>query len=172
MTTSFPETKTGPRLGFASAAVAGCLAMVLFTGLPVCAQDASFMQEGFAAVQRRAPLFHDSFDILGMDERCPLPALQLLRRPPYVPEPCLIEEIEVAVRPGRVNQAGGRINKELKVRGLIPSGCAISIRGHGWYCMPCLALPEVSANPRAIGGKRHVDRGFERDGGGQPVKAE
>jgi peptidyl-prolyl cis-trans isomerase C len=41
MTTSFPETKTGPRLGFASAAVAGCLAMVLFTGLPVCAQDAN-----------------------------------------------------------------------------------------------------------------------------------
>jgi peptidyl-prolyl cis-trans isomerase C len=41
MTTTFPETKTGPRLGFASAAVAGCLAMVLFTGLPVCAQDAN-----------------------------------------------------------------------------------------------------------------------------------
>ncbi len=41
MTTSFPETKTGPRLGFASAALAGCLAMVLFTGLPVCAQDAN-----------------------------------------------------------------------------------------------------------------------------------
>src|SRR3984957_5168685 len=44
----------------------------------VCAQDASFMQEGFAAGQRRAPLFHDSFDVLGMDERCPLPALQML----------------------------------------------------------------------------------------------
>jgi peptidyl-prolyl cis-trans isomerase C len=41
MTTSFPETKTGPRLGVASAAVAGCLAMVLFTGLPVRAQDAN-----------------------------------------------------------------------------------------------------------------------------------
>src|SRR6478752_7601128 len=41
MTTSFPETKTGSRLGFASAAVAGCLAMVLFTGLPVRAQDAN-----------------------------------------------------------------------------------------------------------------------------------
>ncbi|MDE2065839.1 MAG: peptidylprolyl isomerase [Bradyrhizobium sp.] len=41
MTTSFPETKTGPRLGFASVAVAGCLAMVLFTGLPVRAQDAN-----------------------------------------------------------------------------------------------------------------------------------
>jgi peptidyl-prolyl cis-trans isomerase C len=41
MTTSFPETKTGPRLGVASAALAGCLAMVLFTGLPVRAQDAN-----------------------------------------------------------------------------------------------------------------------------------
>ncbi|MDE2332707.1 MAG: peptidylprolyl isomerase [Bradyrhizobium sp.] len=42
MTTSFPEAKIGPRLGFASAAVAGCLAMVLFTGLPaVRAQDAN-----------------------------------------------------------------------------------------------------------------------------------
>jgi hypothetical protein len=44
----------------------------------VCAQDASFMQEGFAAGQRRAPLSHDSFDILGMNERCPLPAVQIL----------------------------------------------------------------------------------------------
>jgi len=35
MTTSFPETKTGPRLGLASAAVAGCLAMVLFAALPM-----------------------------------------------------------------------------------------------------------------------------------------
>jgi hypothetical protein len=81
----------------------------------VCPQNASFMQERFAAGQRRAPLFHDSFDILGMDERCPLPALQILQRPPYVPEPCLIEEIEVAVQPARVNQAGSRIDKELKV---------------------------------------------------------
>src|SRR5580698_7064356 len=39
MTTSFPETKTGPRLGFASAVAAGCLAMVLFASLPVRAAD-------------------------------------------------------------------------------------------------------------------------------------
>jgi hypothetical protein len=71
------------------------------------------MQEGFAAGQRRAPPFHDSFDILGMDERCPLPALQILERPPYVPEPCLIEEVEVAIRPTRVNQAGSRIDEDL-----------------------------------------------------------
>ncbi len=44
----------------------------------VGAQDASLMQEGFAAGQRRAPRFHDCFDILGMNERCPLPALQIL----------------------------------------------------------------------------------------------
>ena len=41
MTTSFPETKTGPRFGLASAAVAGCLAMVLLAGLPVRAEDAN-----------------------------------------------------------------------------------------------------------------------------------
>src|SRR3981081_3683497 len=40
MTTSFPETKNGPRLGLA-AAVTGCLAMVLLTGLPLRAEDAN-----------------------------------------------------------------------------------------------------------------------------------
>src|ERR1700729_2357532 len=39
MTTSFPETKTGPRLGLVSATVAGCLAMVLFSARPVRAAD-------------------------------------------------------------------------------------------------------------------------------------
>src|ERR1700694_930390 len=41
MTTSFPETKTGPRLGLAAAAVTGCLAMVLLAGLPLRAEDAN-----------------------------------------------------------------------------------------------------------------------------------
>src|ERR1700744_2506539 len=41
MTTSFPETKSGPRLGLAAAAVAGCLAMALFAALPVRADDAN-----------------------------------------------------------------------------------------------------------------------------------
>jgi peptidyl-prolyl cis-trans isomerase C len=41
MTCLFPETKTGPRLGLASAAVTGCLAMVLLAGLPVRAQEAN-----------------------------------------------------------------------------------------------------------------------------------
>ena len=41
MTSSFPETKTGQRLGLASAAVTGALAMVLLAGLPVRAQDAN-----------------------------------------------------------------------------------------------------------------------------------
>src|SRR3954467_13494826 len=41
MTTSFPETKTGLRLGLASATVTGCLAMVLFAGLPLRAEDAN-----------------------------------------------------------------------------------------------------------------------------------
>jgi peptidyl-prolyl cis-trans isomerase C len=41
MTTSFPVTKTGLRLGLASAAITGCLAMVLLAGLPVRAEDAN-----------------------------------------------------------------------------------------------------------------------------------
>jgi peptidyl-prolyl cis-trans isomerase C len=40
MTTSFPETKTGPRLGLASA-VTGCLAIILLAGLPAKAEDAN-----------------------------------------------------------------------------------------------------------------------------------
>jgi peptidyl-prolyl cis-trans isomerase C len=41
MTSPFPETKTGLRLGIASAAVTGALAVVLLAGLPVRAQDAN-----------------------------------------------------------------------------------------------------------------------------------
>src|SRR3978361_1484415 len=41
MTISFPETKTGLRVGLASAAVTGCLAMVLLAGAPLRAQDAN-----------------------------------------------------------------------------------------------------------------------------------
>src|ERR1700755_1706853 len=41
MTTSLPETKTSPRFGLASAALAGCLAMVLLAGSPVRAEDAN-----------------------------------------------------------------------------------------------------------------------------------
>src|ERR1700687_973895 len=39
MTSSFPETKTGLRLGLASAAATGCLALVLLAGLPVRAEE-------------------------------------------------------------------------------------------------------------------------------------
>src|SRR4051812_45732686 len=41
MTSPFPETKTGLRLGIASAAVTGALAMVLLGGQPLRAQDAN-----------------------------------------------------------------------------------------------------------------------------------
>jgi len=41
MTSPFPEMKTGLRLGIASAAVTGALAMVLLAALPVRAQDAN-----------------------------------------------------------------------------------------------------------------------------------
>ena len=48
MTTSFPETKTGLRLGLASAAVTGCLAMVLLAGLPARAEEAKTGQARLA----------------------------------------------------------------------------------------------------------------------------
>src|ERR1700733_9993348 len=109
------DTRSIP-LNNLAAPVAHCYFVVQHPAIfAVFAQNASFMQEGLAAGQRRAPLFHDSFDILGIDERCPLPALQILQRPPYIPEPCSIEEIEVAVQPTRVNQAGSRMDEELKV---------------------------------------------------------
>src|SRR4051794_9597812 len=41
MTSSFPETKTGLRLGLGFAAVTGCLAMVLLAGLPVRAEESN-----------------------------------------------------------------------------------------------------------------------------------
>jgi peptidyl-prolyl cis-trans isomerase C len=41
MTTSFPETKTGPRLGLASTVVTGCLAIMVFAGLPARGEDAN-----------------------------------------------------------------------------------------------------------------------------------
>jgi peptidyl-prolyl cis-trans isomerase C len=41
MTTSFPETKTGPRPGLASAAVTGCFAVLRLAGLPARAEDAN-----------------------------------------------------------------------------------------------------------------------------------
>src|SRR5438874_3989096 len=41
MTTSFPEAKTGLRVGLASAVVTGCVALVLFAGLPLRAEDAN-----------------------------------------------------------------------------------------------------------------------------------
>src|SRR3982074_1610264 len=41
MTASFPETKTGLRLGLTAAAATGCLALLLLVGLPLRAQDAN-----------------------------------------------------------------------------------------------------------------------------------
>jgi peptidyl-prolyl cis-trans isomerase C len=41
MTASFPETKTGPRPGLASAAMTSCLAILLLAGTPVRAEDAN-----------------------------------------------------------------------------------------------------------------------------------
>ena len=41
MTTIFPQTNAGPRVGLASAALAGCFAIVLLAGFPAHAEDAN-----------------------------------------------------------------------------------------------------------------------------------
>src|ERR1700736_4252221 len=98
------DTRSIP-LNNLAAPVAHCYFVVQHPSIfAVCAQDASFMQEGFATGERGAPFLHHSLDVFGMNERCPLTALQILERPPHVPEPRLIEEIEVAVRATRVKQ--------------------------------------------------------------------
>jgi hypothetical protein len=72
------DTRSMP-LNNSAALVAHCYFVVQHPAIfAVCAQNASFMQKGFAAGQTGAPLVHDSLDILGIDERCPLPALQIL----------------------------------------------------------------------------------------------
>ena len=58
-------------LGFTGAYLGGAFALK-------AAEHAGFIKEGFATSQRRAPFFHDSFDVIGMNECCPLPALQIL----------------------------------------------------------------------------------------------
>src|ERR1700733_15117787 len=72
------DTRSIP-LNNLAAPVAHCYCVVQHPAIfAVCPQHASFMQERFAARQRRAPLFHDPADILGMDKSCPLPALQVV----------------------------------------------------------------------------------------------
>ena len=52
-----------------------------------------------------------------MNYGCPLPALQILQRPPDVLQPALIEKVQVAVRQTCVDEGGSRIDEELKIRG-------------------------------------------------------
>ena len=54
------------------------------------------MQEGFACGQRRAAFLHDSFDVIGMNECWPLPALQIFNERPTLVEPRVIGEIKLA----------------------------------------------------------------------------
>jgi hypothetical protein len=72
------DTRSVP-LSNLAAPVAHCHFVVQHPAiLAVRAPNAAFMQEGFAAGQRSSPFLDDSFDILGMDERCPFPAQQIL----------------------------------------------------------------------------------------------
>jgi hypothetical protein len=72
------DTRSMP-LNNLAAPVAHCYFVVQHPSIfAVCAQDASFMQEGFATGERGAPFLHHSLDVFGMNERCPLTALQIL----------------------------------------------------------------------------------------------
>src|SRR5437868_14022700 len=65
------DTRSIP-LNNLAAPVAHCYLVVQHPAIfAVCAPDASFIQEGFAAGQRRAPRFHDSFDLVGMNRSRP-----------------------------------------------------------------------------------------------------
>jgi hypothetical protein len=74
-----------------------------------------FMQEGFPAGQRRAPLAHNSIDVFGMNRHSPVPAAQILERESYELQPGVIEEIDVAVGQSGMEHRGGRVNDLLKV---------------------------------------------------------
>src|SRR5215472_668870 len=80
--------------------------------------NACFVQEGLTSRQGLAPLLKDSFNVIGVNALRPFPALEIFQRTPNILQPSLIEEIEVAVRQTGVNQAGGRVDQELKVQSL------------------------------------------------------
>jgi hypothetical protein len=86
--------------------------------LTVSAPYACFVQERLTASQGRAPLLNDPFDIVGMNVLGPSPTQQIFQRPTHVVEPTLIEEVEVSVRQTGVNQGGGGVDQEPKVRSL------------------------------------------------------
>src|ERR1700732_2285086 len=62
-----------------------------------------------------------------MNKSPPIPAAHLFQRGTEVFQPTFIEVIEVAVRPGGVNQRGDRINEKLNIQRLALLFC----RGHG-----------------------------------------
>src|SRR5208283_3802468 len=66
----------------------------------------------------RAPLLNNSFDILGMNVLGPSPTQQIFQRPTQIVEPTLIEEVEVSVRQTGVDQGGGGVDQEPKIRRL------------------------------------------------------
>jgi hypothetical protein len=72
--------------------------------------------------------------------------MKIVQRPPYLTEPCLIEEIAVAVRTTRSNEAGGRIDKELRVRGLITSDCDVYAGSHCSNDIPLTCLQFLLAS--------------------------
>src|SRR3974390_1941494 len=89
-----------------------------------------FIRKVLPASDASPPPGHHPLDFLGMNERCPFPAFDVFQRATQVFEPRLIEIIEVAVRSGRMYQAGNRVDNELKALRLSFLFCGIHDRNH------------------------------------------
>jgi hypothetical protein len=82
---------------------------------PIRPPDASFVFEDFSGREAGLPLIHNSLNVLGMNEGLPLPPSHFVQSDSQVFQPRFIEVIEVAVRPGGVNQRGDRIDEKLNI---------------------------------------------------------
>ena len=77
----------------------------------VRAPDARFELERLAAHQALPPLRDERVHVVRMDRGRPFPPLEVLQSQPHELEPPLIEEIQVPVRAGRMDQGGNRLDE-------------------------------------------------------------
>src|SRR6266481_10183504 len=84
----------------------------------ISSTDAGFVFEGFSGRDTGSPLGHNPFNVLRVNESRPIPAGHFVQSDAQVFQPRLIEVIEVAVWPGRVNQRRNRVDQELGIQTL------------------------------------------------------
>ncbi len=94
--------------------------------------DASFVFEDFSSPEAGSPLGHNPFNVLGVNDSCPIPASHFIQSDAQVFQPTFIEVIEVTVGPGCVNQRRDRVDQELGIQTL----GFMSWGGHGGHDTP------------------------------------